>query len=551
MGLAVVLMTGWNAYICLRLRPDLPTVLINLSFWFVPILVVLVVSGRLWRSLALGTAVTFVLQRLHWLKWKYSEHTWTAADFRFATDRANWVVVRQYPDILAFILVCVALLAVSWLLMPRGARVAWTTRAVSALVAAALVGGVFHWQAAHVFDPFGFNTYGHFANLVFSASTLAYQPPVTEGSSARFLARAAALSHPSATMAAERPATPHPPARPDLVVWLQESAMDLRVLDLPGARLPELAMYTPDARTRAHGWLRVHSWGGSTWLSEFALLTGLSHEDFGPSGNGVYYSVTPHVQYTLPKLLKQYGYRSVAISGSPKAFYNMETAQRALGFDEVLNPLDFPAWGGKSLATHFISDDELGRYALEILARHHDQPLLLFVLSIMQHGPYDHRYPIASTLDRTGLDRENAGRLSDYVARMTATSDANEAFGAQLLQKPRPVVFTYFGDHQPNLGGSVPYVTGLTNAQYVTSYAIKTNFPVSASIAPSGPLDISYLAGVILEHAGIALDPFFQANRAMRLLCDGKLTDCSDQALANSYRTHLYRDLQAVRVPSP
>lgn len=132
MGLAVVLMTGWNAYICLRLRPDLPTVLINLSFWFVPILVVLVVSGRLWCSLALGTAVTFVLQRLHWLKWKYSEHT-------------------------------------------------WTTRAVSALVAAALVGGVFHWQAAHVFDPFGFNTYGHFANLVFSASMLAYQPPVTEG----------------------------------------------------------------------------------------------------------------------------------------------------------------------------------------------------------------------------------------------------------------------------------------------------------------------------------------------------------------------------------
>jgi len=25
MGLAVVFMTGWNAYIALRLRPDLPT----------------------------------------------------------------------------------------------------------------------------------------------------------------------------------------------------------------------------------------------------------------------------------------------------------------------------------------------------------------------------------------------------------------------------------------------------------------------------------------------------------------------------------------------
>ena len=75
MGLAVVFMTGWNAYIALRLRPDLPTVVINLAFWWVPTLVVLAASGRLWRSLALGAALTFVLQRLHWLKWRYLEHT--------------------------------------------------------------------------------------------------------------------------------------------------------------------------------------------------------------------------------------------------------------------------------------------------------------------------------------------------------------------------------------------------------------------------------------------------------------------------------------------
>jgi len=551
MGLAVVFMTGWNAYIALRLRPDLPTVVINLAFWWVPTLVVLAVSGRLWRSLALGAALTFVLQRLHWLKWRYLEHTWTAADFRFAADRDNWVVLRQYPEILAFAVVCGSLVVLAWLLMPRGPRVAWKTRAASALVAASLVGGVFHWHAAHTFDPFGFNVYGHFANLVFSASTLTYHPPVTEGSSATFLARAAALPLESATGTGSPPSVPAAPATPDLVVWLQESAMDLRLLDLPGARLPALAMYTPDADTRAHGRLRVPSWGGSTWLSEFALLTGLSHEDFGPSGNGVYYSVTPHVQYPLPTLLKQHGYRSVALSGSPKAFYNMETGQRDLGFDEVLNPLDFPEWGGKSLATHAISDEELARYALAILSRPREQPLLLFVLSIMQHGPYDAGHPITHGLGRAGLDRSNAARLSDYVARMTATSTANVAFGAQVLSGPRPVVFAYFGDHQPNLGGPVPYLTGVANARYVTSYAIKSNFPVPASATQATPLDISFLGGLILQHAGLPLGPLFGANQAMRRLCDGALTDCPDLTLTNSYRSHLYRDLQAARSPVP
>ncbi len=62
---AVVLMAGWNAYICLRLRPDLPTTLINLSFWFVPILLLAALTGQAWRSVALGTAATFALQRLH------------------------------------------------------------------------------------------------------------------------------------------------------------------------------------------------------------------------------------------------------------------------------------------------------------------------------------------------------------------------------------------------------------------------------------------------------------------------------------------------------
>jgi RHS repeat-associated protein len=177
-------------------------------------------------------------------------------------------------------------------------------------------------------------------------------------------------------------------------------------------------MYDADARTRAFGALRVHSWGGSTWLSEFALLTGLSHFDFGPTGEGVYYTIVGHVRPSLPRLLKAQGYRSIAISGVPKGLYNMETAQRQLGFDEVLNPLDFPEWGGKSLADHLISDEELGRYADQIIARSSDRPLFLFVLSMMQHGPYDSAHPVGYGLDselRGILQKLHAQTLSPVV----------------------------------------------------------------------------------------------------------------------------------------
>ena len=537
MAAAVLFMAGWNTYICLRLRPDFATVFINLAFWIVPVAVLLALSGRLWRSIALGTALTFVLQRLHWLKWKYLEHTWTAADFRLLFDSVNWIILRQYPAILGFALLCVALLVVSWFLVPRGTLVVWRMRGASALVASAMVGGVYYWQSAHIYDPFGFNIYGHFANLIYSVSTLVYHAPTIDGDDAQFVARAASVPAPVI-------ATPAQP--PDIVIWLQESTMDLGLFAIPGADLPKMPMYQRDAMTRAHGLLRVPTWGGSTWLSEFALLSGLSHEDFGPSGYGVYYIATAKTRYSLSKLLKQRaGYRSIAISGSPKAFYNMETAQRDLGFDEVLNPLDFPQWGNKALAEHLISDEEIGRYALEILGRPHDTPILLFVLTIRQHGPYSSEHPIEFGLDKTTLDRRTAARLSDYAQRMKETQEANQAFGAQWLAQSRPVIFAYFGDHQANVEGEVPFVSGLTQPHFLTLVRHQDELrPWRARCCAAGP-------GPRLHerfppaYAGVPLDEFFTANRAMRVLCEGRLNDCPDAALLRSYRTHVYGPLQA------
>ena len=76
---------------------------------------------------------------------------------------------------------------------------------------------------------------------------------------------------------------------------------------------------------------------------------------------------------------------------------------------------------------------------------------------------------------------------------------------------------------------------------------VKTNLTPPAAAGPAAPLDITYLGAIVLEAAGLPLDPLFDANRRMRRLCDGRLTDCPDQALTNSYRAHLYRDLVAAR----
>jgi hypothetical protein len=227
----------------------------------------------------------------------------------------------------------------------------------------------------------------------------------------------------------------------------------------------------------------------------------------------------------------------------------MNTAQRELGFDEVLDPLDFPEWGGKSLTTHVISDDELGRYALQVLSRSHDRPLLLFVLSMMQHGPYSSTHPVGYGLERSNLPGAQPNRISDYLARLDATNRAAQAFGTRLLATPRPIVYAYFGDHQPNLGGLLPYDPRVTSPQFLTHYVVKTNFASPAPPLEASPLDVSYLGALILEQAGVSLNALFDANRRMRVLCEGQLSDCPDHALTASYRAHLYSDLQAAGLP--
>jgi phosphoglycerol transferase MdoB-like AlkP superfamily enzyme len=103
-------------------------------------------------------------------------------------------------------------------------------------------------------------------------------------------------------------------------VWLQESATDPRIFEVSGVSLPALSMHGADARTRESGWLRVPTWGGSTWLTEFALLTGLTHKDFGAAGQGVFYTVTSHLRFSLPRLLQRHGYRCIVLFPVEKTF---------------------------------------------------------------------------------------------------------------------------------------------------------------------------------------------------------------------------------------
>lgn len=347
-----------------------------------------------------------------------------------------------------------------------------------------------------------------------------------------------------------------PPARPDVVAVLEESTFDprmLKVCTLPPCRL---RMFEPDRRTRAHGPLSVHTFGGGTWTSEFSMLTGLAHTLFGNAGLYAPYNLAPRVSHTLPKAFRKAGYRAIAIYPMTGDFLNARNAYDYYGFDAFYDGTDYGlGWESR--------DADLLRVFERIYAderrAHPEQPLFVFMLTLHQHGP--HMVPLAelpAPFDRPlfpgrfkpkALDDWLNLNLGNYLERARQSDAMIADLERVLLDADRPAVLLHFGDHQPSFDGAINQIPKTVpkeagpNPHWVTYYMVKTNFPVRRKFDYAA-LDIAFLGSLLLDVAGVPQDAFFQANTLLRERCKGRYLDCKDARLVTSYHDYVFTRLE-------
>jgi phosphoglycerol transferase MdoB-like AlkP superfamily enzyme len=507
--------------------------LVGLLWASVPFALALALTRRPQLALWLAAVVCLALYLLSRVKIHYYKEPLLASDFYLAVDPTNWHTLAHYPlAALPAVLLVLGIAAIAFAFRREariGARGLLAVLALVALHAASAVAVTrsphlaAQWQASL---PKGKSPY---VDIVMSLQTH-FVPPSPHGDGARF---ARYIKDAGGAKAA---------AKPDIVVWLQESTLDPQFYDLDGARPPRLRMFELDAHTHAKGPLRVQTAGGGTWLSEFALLTGLPSSDFGVAKSAVFYTVTPHLTHSLFRELQRDGYRAVVLTPFNKSAYHAASAYADLGVDVVLQPQELGYPGSLSDNLWHIPSADLAAYALQVLKRYEDKPIFLFMLTMKEHGPYDSSHPVGYGLDRLP-DRALAGRLSDYFSRLQALDAATEQFAAQLFARARPAMFLYFGDHQPFVGASLAYRTSIPRPAFATQFVLRDNLPGPAG--QSLPLtDISFLGGMLLERAGLPLSPFYAANVALRKACHGGMEDCGNRQLVGDYQDYIYRTLQ-------
>ena len=351
--------------------------------------------------------------------------------------------------------------------------------------------------------------------------------------------------------AAGTPRVAHAPY-PDILQVLEESTFDpsnYTACNVPQCRV---AMFQPDARTRAHGALRVHTFGGGTWVSEFAALTGMPQDIFGAGGMYAPYVLAPKLHDALALQLRRLGYETIGIYPTEASFINGSNAYRAYGFDHLYgaSELGLDEWEE--------SDAQMFAAAKRVYdkVKKPGRPVFMMILTLNQHGPHDSdpmselRAPFRNLL--RGLSPAAALNFDTYLSRLHDSNIAMRGLEHAFLDRPQPTVLLHFGDHQPSFDGEIRQLQRTLPStlqpyhDYLTYYMLKSNF-AGTPVANYPVLDIAFLPSMVLQAAGVPTDAYFSAASGLRARCNGLYDDCAVPGLVESYhawtigRLHVYQ----------
>jgi len=533
-GLIAVAVCGWVALRVLGLETDLAEQAYCLACMACAAALLGVASGRAAFGLYAGSLLLGVIWLASALKVSYLHEPLLAPDLRYFGGTFTLAVIGHYPGMLRKSLIAMlgggTLAVLLWRLESPGLWQArrWRRRLGMSLLATL--------PLAASLSP-----HGPFAPL-YAAPTWEYisngaRNPISTfiRSFTRMGIELPARSNP-VDPSQWRLATPAlaTAAAPDIVVVLEESTLDPQQwADCTSAHCRS-ELLQPDATTRALGALRTHTWGGGTWTSEFALLTGLPHNVFGAAGIYAPFNLVPRLADSLPRQLKRLGYHTIAIYPMAGDFVGAAGAYRDYGFDEFHDSTELGLrWGS--------TDDELFERAQALYAARraaNEGPLFMMILTMRQHGPHD--YPLSALPPPWNeppaprLDERSNRNLATYLYRLHQSALALAQLRGFLFAGDRHALLMHFGDHHPSFDGLELSLRRRqadgADALYNTYYRIDANFATPAWHAPR-VLDLAFLASVALQLAQLPPDRYFQANTRLRERCDGLFEGCPPAVL--------------------
>ena len=323
-----------------------------------------------------------------------------------------------------------------------------------------------------------------------------------------------------------------PQVKPPHIILIHEESV------FPPAIFPRLAydkrldsmFQSFDGRLRR---MRVETYGGASWLTEFSVMTGLSSRSFGGIRNFLQTYMVGRLSDTLPQALSHCGYRNVLFYPMLKSFISSAPFYNSVGIKEIFDASDQQA------PTPFERDRFYFGNALNNLERHlsgSKAPLFTFIETMATHWPYN--VPFFPEEKVPGGGEGVDAEMNEFLRRLWLSKTDLEDLRAQLAKRfpAERFLIVHYGDHHPvatrQLLGFAPELEAEDveippdSLGFITYFAMQgVNF-TPRPLPLIDPIDVAYLPALIIYAAGLPLpDSDVERLRLMKL-CNGRYYDC-------------------------
>lgn len=334
---------------------------------------------------------------------------------------------------------------------------------------------------------------------------------------------------------AKKPACTAGAETPDLYVVMRESAMI--PASLPEMEAPQVG---PERFRSSNGKtyrLRVETHGAGSAHTIFSVLTGLSAESFGEMKNiGIDLS-TGRIKMAVPQMLKDCGYRTLAITTGIDGYVMEEAFYKSIGFDEYYDYNDTIAFSNGD-----DSDRAVYAFARSITAKMDgSRPLLVYIDTTATHGPYSYKkWPEREVPDAAAVSPEASEYLRRLLAGEQDFQDYIADLGARVTAGGHRALITDFGDHHPSFTKYLPGRSGLVDESrqadddLLITYFRMTSLGFSLPALPDHSLvDAAFVGDWLLRASGLPVQGIYGLRWAMVEKCASRYWRCENEAPAH------------------
>lgn len=283
--------------------------------------------------------------------------------------------------------------------------------------------------------------------------------------------------------------------------------------------------------------MRVETYGGASWLTEFSILAGVSTYSFGGMRPFVQSLMAGKVHDTLPQALARCGYRNTVFYPLSRNFVQNAKFYTAVGMPEIYDMKDQGAKTGNERDRFYYGN------ALKLMEEHFktsDKPLFTFVITMATHGPYHQPYMPEETVPG-GAPGTNP-EMHEYLRRLSMARIDFEAFQADLKRRfpNERILFVRYGDHQPiatrsylgfgDARAAEDVALDKESPGFITYYAMDGLNYTLKPLPEHEVLDVPYFGTALLEAAGLPLSDAQKERKRLMSVCGGRYDACQPES---------------------